>query len=138
MTMDRRRFRNHHTCGKDNLIRLAFHYHREYKNPDSDPVVQVSRHGYIIGWAMVWLARICMRRKLTDLATYQPNYILDDLGIDRELALAEGQKWFWEDFGDRLDCKLRPNTLRLILKERANVRNKTLTLRCCENREGEQ
>ena len=46
-------------------------------------------------WTRVWLNRSRMRRDLMDLALRQPDSVLDDAGLTRQVALREASKWFW-------------------------------------------
>lgn len=65
-----------------------------------DPGEMISTHGYVMGWLKVWRCRTQQRRALMDLAENQPDAVLDDVGIDRRVALREASKWFWQDFSD--------------------------------------
>lgn len=63
--------------------------------PDIDPKVQISRHGWILGWIAVWWGRYRMRRHLSRLLENDADYLLDDVGIKRRAALREVCKPFW-------------------------------------------
>jgi len=69
--------------------------HPAKRNPDLDPAEQIRRYGRLLGWTRVWLNRSRMRRDLMDLALRQPDSVLDDAGLTRQVALREASKWFW-------------------------------------------
>lgn len=69
--------------------------HPAMRNPDLDPAEQIRRYGRLLGWVKVWLNRSRMRRDLMDLALRQPDSLLDDAGLTRQVALREASKWFW-------------------------------------------
>ena len=74
---------------------IAGERHRGKRNPDLDPAEQIRRYGRLLGWVKVWLNRSRMRRDLMDLALRQPDSVLDDAGLTRQVALREASKWFW-------------------------------------------
>ena len=63
--------------------------------PDIDPKIQIARHGWILGWIAVWRGRYRMRRHLSRLLELDADYLLDDVGIERKVALREVCKPFW-------------------------------------------
>lgn len=69
--------------------------HLAKRNPDLDPAEQIRRYGHLLGWVKVWLNRSRMRRDLMDLALRQPDSVLDDAGLTRQVASREASKWFW-------------------------------------------
>lgn len=74
---------------------IADERHPTKRNPDLDPAEQIRRYGRLLGWVKVWLNRSRIRRDLMDLALRQPDSVLDDAGLTRQVALGEASKWFW-------------------------------------------
>lgn len=74
---------------------IAGERHLAKCNPDLDSAEQIRRYGRLLGWVKVWLNRSRMRRDLMDLALRQPDSVLEDAGLTRQVALREASKWFW-------------------------------------------
>ena len=62
------------------------------------PVRRLSRPNSVLTAAarmpMVWMRRIRARRELMRLLS-QPDYLLKDVGLQREVITADGMKRFW-------------------------------------------